>query len=108
MTRAEFSKATKIDAFWAACGNCAICGLKIQGRAEYHHIVPAAVGGSNELDNCSVVCKKCHRHTTSVETVPAVAKSTRILEKRLGVRKVRGFRPAPKNYDTWGRKWKDK
>lgn len=100
--RAEFSKATKLAA-WERCGGrceCG-CGLKILGRPEYHHRVPAALGGSNELENCAVYSVKCHRLQTSETDVPEISKSQRIFEKRIGLRKSR--RPFPQRVNPWGK-----
>jgi 5-methylcytosine-specific restriction endonuclease McrA len=92
MTRSEFSKSTKLAA-WERCGGyCEDCGGKIF-TAEYDHIVPCAIGGTNDLDNCRVLCRRCHRAKTSAVDVPQIAKSRRINEKRAGVRRRRtGFR----------------
>ena len=37
---------------------CEFCGS--DNRLEVHHIIPLALGGSNNLGNLIVVCKKCH------------------------------------------------
>jgi 5-methylcytosine-specific restriction endonuclease McrA len=91
--RAEFTKATKLAA-WERCkGICECgCGQKIIGTPEYHHVVPAALGGSNELNNCQVLQKRCHRVRTETIDVPEIAKSVRIAEKRAGVRKAQGIK----------------
>lgn len=43
---------------------CQKCGYKPSSnrgqRLEAHHIVPDAVGGSDEIDNLSTLCKRCH------------------------------------------------
>lgn len=98
--RAEFSKQTKLEA-WKRCGGfceCG-CGLKILGVPEYDHIIPAAIGGSNDLDNCQVLMKKHHRDKTD-EDVPAISKSQRIYEKRAGLRRTK--RPMAKRVNPWG------
>lgn len=103
--RSEFSKKTMLQA-WERCGGyceCG-CGLKIIGSVEYdHYPVPAALGGSNELENCRVLSKKCHRLITATKDQPAISKSQRIYEKRAGVRKTK--RPFPKRpkEQQWGR-----
>lgn len=89
MTRAEFTKATKLAAFKRANECCEDCGNLITTRAEYDHIVPAAIGGRNDLDNCQCLCRKCHRRKTDTDW-PAIARSTRLYEKRAGVRKTFG------------------
>lgn len=94
-TRAEFSKATREEA-WARCfdkqaddGRCeGLCKELFAGRVpEYHHLIPAALGGDNSLTNCAVLCKKCHKHATKEETAPMVSRAKRIEEKRAGLRK---------------------
>ncbi len=109
MLRQEFSKATRISAWDLAGGVCQCgCRQKIVGTPEYHHIVPAALGGSNALENCSVLSKRCHRVLTAKTDVPQIAKSRRIFEKRIGVRGTgRGFRKAPPNYDAWSSRMRD-
>jgi len=105
--RAEFTKHTKLAA-WERCnGVCECgCGLKIIGRPEYdHYPIPAALGGSNDLDNCRVLSKKCHRWITAQKDIPELAKSQRIFEKRIGIRSKRPFPTRPKS-QQWGRNWR--
>lgn len=90
--RREFSKSTKLAAFERSGGRCECgCNQPILGTPEYDHITPAAIGGSNDLDNCRVMAKRCHRVKTS-ENRPEIDKTRRVLEKRAGVRKRQGFR----------------
>ena len=101
MSRAEFTKRTKLQA-WERCkGICECgCGRKIE-LAEYdHYPVPAAFGGSNDVDNCRVLSRKCHRKITSEVDVPNISKAVRIVEKRAGVRRTK--RPIPKRVNPWG------
>ncbi len=71
--RQEFSRATQQKALERQKNLCASCGTPIHavgeaGRAQHrfgesaqaHHIVHAKFGGSNELDNCVVLCEACH------------------------------------------------
>lgn len=96
--RAEFSKAVRAAAFLRSGGRCECgCRLKIVGTPEYDHIVPAAIGGTADLDNCRVLDPKCHRRKTSTKDVPEISRSVRLAEKRMGVRsKGRGFRGSRK------------
>lgn len=103
--RAEFSKLTKAQAFHRAEGRCECgCGSKLTpGEIEYDHWpVPAALGGSNDLSNCRVLRKKCHRRLTAEKDVPAISKSVRVAEKAMGLR--RSSRPFPKHRNPWGRR----
>lgn len=90
-TRKEFATKTKVSAFLRAGGRCECgCGVKIVATAEYHHIVPAALGGNNDVSNCRVMLARCHRVQTSTIDVPQIAKSVRIFEKSIGARKSKG------------------
>jgi 5-methylcytosine-specific restriction enzyme A len=92
--RTEFSKKTKLEA-WERCGGRCECGCdqKIIGRPEYHHILADTLGGLNDLRNCMVLSKRCHRVITDgpgLDGNSSLAKTQRILEKRAGVRADRG------------------
>jgi hypothetical protein len=100
MARQEFSKATKLAAFERCKGVCECgCGQKILSAEYDHWPVPAAFGGTNDLANCRVLNKRCHRKITSTSDVPKIAKATRIIEKRAGLRKSK--RPFPKRVNAW-------
>ncbi len=104
--RQEFAKSVKLAA-WDRCdGRCECgCQLKIIGIPEYdHYPIPAALGGPGTLENCRVLSRKCHRRITAEKDIPEIAKSQRIFEKRIGVRKSR--RPFPKRPkdQQWGRR----
>lgn len=99
--RAEFSPKTKLAAFERCKGICECgCGQKIEVAEYDHYPVPAAFGGSNDLDNCRALRKKCHRRITSEKDIPTIAKAKRIVEKRAGVRRTK--RPFPKRANPWG------
>ena len=106
MTRQEFTKKTKL-ALWERCGGrceCG-CGLKIIGTPEYDHSpVAASLGGPATVENGRVLSKKCHRRITATKDIPELAKSQRIFEKRIGVRKKRPFPTRPKS-QQWGRQF---
>ena len=103
--RQEFSKAVRLAA-WERCNGLCECGCQQKIiSAEYDHFpVPAAIGGSNELSNCRVLTKRCHRVLTAEKDVPAIAKTRRVYEKRAGVRDTkRGFKKPPAGYNPWTR-----
>jgi 5-methylcytosine-specific restriction enzyme A len=88
-SRAEFPKAVREEA-WVRCGGrCeGICKEAFAGRVpEYHHLIPASLGGPNTLLNCRVLCPKCHKFATKSETQPLVSKAKRLEEKRAGIRR---------------------
>lgn len=87
--RQEFTAKTKLAA-WDRCGGrCERCTAKIIGGPEYDHIVPAAIGGSAELDNCAVLCRTCHSLKTSKTDVPQIAKSKRIRAKSANATRIK-------------------
>ena len=90
--RREFSKATKLAAWERSGGRCECgCGQKIIGTPEYDHRLEDYVGGANDLVNCVVMSKRCHRLKTNANR-PEIDKTRRIAEKRAGVRKRQGFK----------------
>ena len=93
--REEFPRDVKEQA-WDRCGGRCECGclLMIQGRPHYdHHPVPAALGGPGTLENCRVLDPKHHKQITDQHDIPAIAKTHRIRDKRIGLRQTRqGFR----------------
>ena len=107
MTRLEFTKRVKLQA-WDRCkGDCEVCGQRILGTPEYDHFRPVYLSDDASLDNCVVMCSKCHRLKTTDIDRPKIDKARRVLEKRAGVRKSRGFRKPPEGYDSWNRRMKD-
>jgi 5-methylcytosine-specific restriction enzyme A len=85
--RAEFSKAVRRDAFLRANGECGVCGVKLKvGEAEYHHRIEAYLGGEATLENCVVLCRSCHALATKTRH-PAIDKTRRISDKRMGIRR---------------------
>lgn len=91
MSRAEFSKATKLAAFERCAGRCEKCTQKILGTPEYDHVIEETLTHDNSLENCMVLCARCHRLKTN-ENRPEIDKTRRIAEKRAGVRKRQGFK----------------
>jgi 5-methylcytosine-specific restriction protein A len=93
MSRREFSRQTKRDAFLRANGSCEVCGARLSiGKFDYDHIIPDALGGEPTLDNCRVACKPCHSAKTGKQDIPAIAKTKRIRDRERGIRRPsRGF-----------------
>ena len=77
MSRLEFSSATKRAAYDRASGRCELCGMPFKGRPEYDHRIPDALGGTNDLANCMVICRPCHAEKTAKEDVPRIRKADR-------------------------------
>jgi 5-methylcytosine-specific restriction endonuclease McrA len=113
MSRAEFSKKTKLLA-WDRCGGHCEATFKghcnharIIGTPIYDHILVEYTSHDNSLENCQVLCSRCNKIKTYKADRPAIDKTRRIIEKRAGLRKsCRGFRKPPDGYDPWTRRMK--
>ena len=102
--RQEFKTQTKREAFERSEGLCE--GLRSSGERcnanlkhkPYHfdHVIPDAIGGDNSLQNCAVLCTDCHLEKTTKRDVPIIAKSKRISDKHLGIKKPSRF-PGSRN-----------
>lgn len=108
--RDEFPAQVKVERFEFANGRCELCRKLIVSVAHYdHYPVPAALGGTGTVDNCRCLCRICHERVTREHDQPAIAKSKRISEKRMGLRaeKRSGFRKSPPGYDSFNRRMRD-
>jgi 5-methylcytosine-specific restriction endonuclease McrA len=96
MTRREFSKAIRANAFARANGHCEKCSVKLTvGKFAFDHVLPDGLGGEATLDNCEVLCAACHGAKTAKVDVPQIAKMKRQRAAHLGLKqKGRGFPPA--------------
>lgn len=84
--RQEFSKQVRRDAFMRSGGRCEFCGQKLlPGNIEYHHTREAYLGGEATMDNCVVLCRKCHAGETKARRA-AIDKTRRLSDKRMGIR----------------------
>jgi len=102
MSRREFSKQIKRDAFLRANGRCegmidaphgrVRCPVKLTvGKYHYDHDIPDGLGGEPILENCVVLCVPCHKEKTGKRDVPAIAKTKRIQDREMGIRKPSRF-----------------
>jgi hypothetical protein len=107
--RREFSAATRRAAWERANGQCEAylesptgfadvglirCTAPLDvGNFHYDHIDPDWFSKDNELDNCAVICRRCHELKTKKDK-RNIAKSKRIQDKRIKARKPKG-RPMP-------------
>ena len=97
MSRREFSKVVKRDAFIRAAGQCEgylpgneRCPVKLTiGKYHYDHDIADGLGGEPELWNCRVLCIACHKDKTSTHDIPLIAKTKRIQDREKGIRKPR-------------------
>ena len=104
--RPTFSTSFRLNLFLMRKGLCAACTQKIDaGKAwDIDHILPLALGGTNEPDNLQILCKPCHRAKTTKSDVPRIAKTKRLKARHLGAcapsrRPIPGSRRSP-----WKRK----
>ncbi len=87
MPRREFPAKTKVAAFARCGGKCDGCGAHLMpGRIEYDHIVPDALGGEPDLDNCAVLCRACHSAPggKTAGDISAIARVKRLKAKHIG------------------------
>jgi 5-methylcytosine-specific restriction protein A len=94
--RREFTAKTKLAAWERSGGNCENCGVKIYAGMgpEYDHAIRCELGGTNDLDNCRVLCRNCHGAKTYGRDIPEAAKGKRLRKSRAGIDKPRS-RPMP-------------
>ena len=103
MSRQEFSKSTKINAFVAARGKCQNCGIQLRStNVEFHHDKECTFGGDARLENCVPLCKNCHSAITKRQAA-VIAKSNRTRSKHLGL-KPRRSSFATNRDSPWKRK----
>lgn len=108
MSRREFSKQVKRDAFLRCGGYCEgeNCGVFLTaGKFAYDHIIADALGGEPTLHNCAVLCNACHGEKTGKQDIPRIAKTKRIQDREKGIRKParlqsRGFEKVPRQHSA--------
>jgi 5-methylcytosine-specific restriction protein A len=84
--RREFSKAVKRDAAKRCEGKCEECGIRLRsGGFHYDHVNPDYFGGEPTLENCQVLCLRCHDIKTGQKDIPDIARSKRIWDKDHGI-----------------------
>ena len=89
--RREFSTRVKLAA-WERCQrdgkpHCEDCGLRIVGVPEYDHSRPDGLGGEPTLENCRVLCGKCHRHKTHQVDRPMMTKADNVKKSNAGIKR---------------------
>ncbi len=97
MSRREFSKQIKRQAFERAKGFCEgeNCGAYLTpGKFAYDHVIADGLGGEPTLHNCAVLCSACHGEKTGKQDIPRIAKVKRIQDREKGIRKPPTLRGA--------------
>jgi 5-methylcytosine-specific restriction endonuclease McrA len=106
MKRINFSTTFRLALFLDRKGTCQACHITIQaGQAwDIDHIIPLALGGTNEPNNLQILCRTCHREKTNQSDIPCIAKTKRLKAKHLGARSS-AYQPiAGSKSSPWKRK----
>lgn len=77
-------------------GICVTCKMKIDGVREKwidEHVIPLGLGGSNDLSNRGPAHLACAKVKTQND-VKAIAKSKRVKQRHLGIKKQSSFQTA--------------
>ena len=109
--RREFSARTRRQAWERANGFCegmvpfdcghappifARCMAPLtRGRYQYDHIDPDWFSKDNELENCQVLCTRCHKDKTAGD-IKHIAKSKRIIDRGIKARVAKHPMPGSK------------
>ena len=101
--RKGFSNKQRAAMFQEHRGICHLCkGLIKAGQAwDLDHVVPLALGGSNDASNLRPAHEKCHRGADSKtsDDIKAISRADRLAKKHFGITKKKGrlqSRPFPK------------
>lgn len=67
--RLEFSKDIKQKILERSKNSCERCGYIFEEpqKGEFHHIKSIVFGGDASLENCSLLCRKCHTEAPNVK-----------------------------------------
>jgi 5-methylcytosine-specific restriction endonuclease McrA len=86
--RREFSTKVRLWALARCKDKCEGCGNPLVDCADYHydHLIPDALLGVNDLNNCQVLCRGCHREKTKAD-IARIAKAKRQFAKAKGMRR---------------------
>ena len=106
MKRQSFSTTFRLSLFLDRSGTCEGCSQRIQaGQAwDIDHILPLALGGTNEPNNLQILCKPCHQTKTHHSDIPRIAKIKRLKAKHLGASSS-AYLPIPGSKSSpWKRK----
>ena len=106
LNRISFSTSFRLSLFLKRKGICSVCSLKIDaGKAwDIDHVIPLALGGTNEAENLQILCKPCHQSKTAKNDIPRIAKTKRLKARHLGAR-APSTRPIPgSRRSPWKRK----
>lgn len=104
MSRREFHAKIKLQAYNRCLKDgkphCEECNLRIVGVPEYDHDTPDGLGGEPTLENCKVLCGKCHRIKTHEVDRPRMQKADNVKKSNAGIKRKHKW---PKR--SMGSKW---
>ena len=65
----EFPVKIKKQVVERSGNRCERCGIDFDEEfmGEFHHIIPVVYKGYNHIDNCSLLCRDCHRVAPNVK-----------------------------------------
>lgn len=99
MSRNEFTKPTKRAALARSQMRCEAigtmygldagkrCNADLSKGVQFDHIILDANSKDNSLENCASVCLPCHRFKTAKHDIPMAAKTVRMQDKDLGIKR---------------------
>lgn len=95
--RREFTPATKRLAADRANGHCEMiwdgerCNAPLRaGAYHFDHKNPDHFSKDNSLENCQVICIRCHKLKTGQIDRPTIARSNRIRDRDRGIKPIKG------------------
>ena len=93
--RRSLSTTQRLHLFLTAQGHCQACGWRLSPgtRWEVDHIIPLALGGSDQPDNLQVLCAACHGSKTATADAPALSKAKRMQARHLGAARSKAVIP---------------
>ena len=87
--RKGFTTKQRAAVFSEHGGKCHLCGAPIQaGQAwDIDHVIPLALGGTNDAANLRPAHAKCHRGTDSKtsDDVKSISRADRLAKKHFGI-----------------------
>lgn len=106
MSYLRLSTKSRLDIFLRAKGHCQTCKAKIAPGQfwDIDHVIPRALGGSNDATNLQILCRTCHRSKTARYDVPRIAKAKRQLARHFGAKRSAAVIPGSRR-SPWKRKF---
>lgn len=102
MDSRHFSRAIKRAAYTRSGGCCenSSCGIALPagwGGIEYDHVIPWTISHDSSLDNCRMVCARCHLDKTLSADRPIINKNRRLRDAAIGIKRASKPLPAGRN-----------